>query len=210
MWIFFAIGSSFFAGITAILAKCGIRKTDSDVATAIRTIVVLLFSWLMVLITGAWSGITTINGKTLLFLVLSGLATGASWLCYFRALQMGDINKVVPIDKSSTILTILLALIFLHEGLTWGKVVSVILIGVGTMLMISKKDAEKVLNAFVETVQEAVKADDKVQLVGFGTFESRARSAREGKNPQTGEKIQIAACKVPVFKAGKAFKDLLK
>lgn len=143
MWIFFAIGSSFFAGITAILAKCGIRKTDSDVATAIRTIVVLLFSWLMVLITGAWSGITTINGKTLLFLVLSGLATGASWLCYFRALQMGDINKVVPIDKSSTILTILLALIFLHEGLTWGKVVSVILIGVGTMLMISKKDVEK-------------------------------------------------------------------
>lgn len=143
MWIFFAIGSSFFAGITAILAKCGIRKTDSDVATAIRTIVVLLFSWLMVLITGAWSGITTINGKTLLFLVLSGLATGASWLCYFRALQMGDINKVVPIDKSSTILTILLALIFLHEGLTWGKAVSVILIGVGTMLMISKKDVEK-------------------------------------------------------------------
>ena len=143
MWIFFAIGSSFFAGITAILAKCGIRKTDSDVATAIRTIVVLLFSWLMVLITGAWSGITTINGKTLLFLVLSGLATGASWLCYFRALQMGDINKVVPIDKSSTILTILLALIFLHEGLTWGKVVSVILIGVGTMLMISKRDTEK-------------------------------------------------------------------
>ena len=100
MWIFFAIGSSFFAGITAILAKCGIRKTDSDVATAIRTIVVLLFSWLMVLITGAWTGITDINGKTLLFLVLSGLATGASWLCYFRALQIGDINKVVPIDKN--------------------------------------------------------------------------------------------------------------
>lgn len=143
MWILYAIGSSFFAGITAILAKCGIRKTDSDVATAIRTIVVLLFSWLMVLITGAWTGITDINGKTLLFLVLSGLATGASWLCYFRALQIGDINKVVPIDKSSTILTILLALIFLHEGLTWGKVVSVILIGVGTMLMVSKKDAEK-------------------------------------------------------------------
>ena len=144
MWIFYAIGSSFFAGITAILAKCGIKKTDSDVATAIRTIVVLLFSWLMVMITGVGTGITQISSKTLLFLVLSGLATGASWLCYFRALQKGDINKVVPIDKSSTILTILLALVFLHEGLTWEKTVSVILIGVGTMLMISKKDSENV------------------------------------------------------------------
>ena len=145
MWMFYAIGSAFFAGITAILAKCGIRKTDSDVATAIRTIVVLLFSWLMVLITGTWTGITRIDGKTLLFLVLSGLATGASWLCYFHALQKGDINKVVPIDKSSTVLTILLALIFLHEGLTWGKSVSVILISAGTLLMISRKepDAER-------------------------------------------------------------------
>lgn len=140
MWMFYAIGSAFFAGITAILAKCGIRKTDSDVATAIRTIVVLLFSWLMVLITGTWTGITRIDGKTLLFLVLSGLATGASWLCYFHALQKGDINKVVPIDKSSTVLTILLALIFLHEGLTWGKAASIILIGAGTLLMLSPKE----------------------------------------------------------------------
>ena len=114
MCIFYAIGSSFFAGITAILAKCGIRKTDSDVATAIRTMVVLAFSWLMVFLTGTWAGITQISGKTLLFLVLSGLATGASWLCYFRALQLGDINKVVPIDKSRTVLTILFALIFLN------------------------------------------------------------------------------------------------
>ena len=121
MWILFAIGSSFFAGITAILAKCGIQKTDSDVATAVRTIVVLIFSWLMVPVTGTLSGIKDISGHTLLFLVLSGLATGASWLCYFHALQKGDINKVVPIDKSSTILTILLALIFLHEGLAWAK-----------------------------------------------------------------------------------------
>lgn len=145
MWMFYAIGSAFFAGITAILAKCGIRETDSDVATAIRTIVVLLFSWLMVLITGTWTGITGIDGKTLLFLVLSGLATGASWLCYFHALQQGDINKVVPIDKSSTVLTILLALIFLHEGLTWGKAVSILFIGAGTLLMVSKKksNAEK-------------------------------------------------------------------
>lgn len=139
MWIFYAIGSAFFAGITSILAKCGIRKTDSNVATAVRTIVVLLFSWLMVLITGTWTGITEIDGKTLLFLFLSGLATGASWLCYFHALQKGDINKVVPIDKSSTVLTILLALIFLHEGITWGKAISIVLIGVGTLLMISRK-----------------------------------------------------------------------
>ena len=139
MWILFAVGSSFFAGITAILAKCGIRKTDSDVATAIRTVVVLLFAWLMVLVTGAWTADTYISGKTLLFLVLSGLATGASWLCYFRALQKGDINKVVPIDKSSTVLTILLALIFLHEGITWVKGISIVMIGVGTMLMITKK-----------------------------------------------------------------------
>ena len=140
MWVFYAIGSSFFAGITAILAKCGIRKTDSDVATALRTVVVLAFSWLMVLITGTGAGITQISGKTLLFLVLSGVATGASWLCYFHALQKGDINKVVPIDKSNTILTIVLALIFLHEGLSFGKGVSVVLIGVGTMLMITKKE----------------------------------------------------------------------
>ncbi len=140
MWVLFAVGSSFFAGIMAILAKCGIRKTDSDVATAIRTVVVLLFSWLMVLVTGTWPGITQVDGKTLLFLALSGLSTGASWLCYFHALQKGDINKVVPIDKSSTILTILLALIFLHEGLTLMKGVCIVFIGVGTILMITRKE----------------------------------------------------------------------
>lgn len=140
MWLFYAIGSSFFAGVTAILAKCGIQKTDSDVATAIRTIVVFLFSWLMAGITGTWSGAAQIDTKTLVFLILSGLATGASWLCYFRALQNGDINKVVPIDKSSTVLTIVLAFIFLQEGLTWGKTVSVLFIGAGTLLMIVKKE----------------------------------------------------------------------
>lgn len=139
MWIFYAIGSSFFAGITAILAKCGIQKTNSNVATAIRTIVVLIFAWLMVLITGVGAGISNISGRTLLFLVLSGLATGASWLYYFHALQKGDVNKVVPIDKSSTILTILLALIFLQEGLSIGKGIAIVLIGVGTMLMITRK-----------------------------------------------------------------------
>ena len=113
MWILYAFGSALFAGLTAVLAKCGIRKTDSTVATAIRTIVVLIFSWLMVFIVGSQSQLSQIDGKTLLFLVLSGLATGASWLCYFHALQIGDINKVVPVDKSSTVLTILLAVIFL-------------------------------------------------------------------------------------------------
>lgn len=142
MWILYAIGSSFFAGITAILAKCGISKTDSNAATAIRTVVVVLFSWLMVLISGSLGGIRQIDGRTLLFLVLSGLATGASWLCYFRALQIGDINKVVPIDKSSTVLTILLAFFLLGEGISGVKIVSVILIGAGTLMMINKKDAE--------------------------------------------------------------------
>lgn len=140
MWMLYAVGSSFFAGITAILAKCGIKKTDSDVATAIRTIVVLVFSWLMVLITGSGKGIAQISGNTLLFLILSGLATGASWICYFHALQKGDVNKVVPIDKSSTVLTILLALIFLGEGISVGKIAAVVLIGGGTLLMIDRKD----------------------------------------------------------------------
>lgn len=139
MWMIYAIGSSFFAGVTAILAKCGIKKTDADVATAIRTVVVLLFSWIMVWITGTGTIITELSNKTLLFLILSGLATGASWLCYFHALQKGDINKVVPIDKSSTVLTILLALIFLGEGLSVKKAGAVLLIAIGTMLMIVKK-----------------------------------------------------------------------
>lgn len=139
MWILFAFGSALFAGLTAILAKCGIRRTDSTVATAIRTIVVLAFSWLMVFIVGSQDTIGDISGKTLLFLVLSGLATGGSWLCYFKALQLGDVNKVVPIDKSSTVLTILLAAIFLQEGVSLPKGIGVVLIAVGTFLMIEKK-----------------------------------------------------------------------
>ncbi|MDD5796034.1 MAG: EamA family transporter, partial [Oscillospiraceae bacterium] len=137
-----AFGSAFFAGVTSILAKCGIRKTDSTVATAIRTIVVLIFSWLMVFIAGSQNQLGSIDGKTLLFLILSGLATGGSWLCYFKALQIGDINKVVPIDKSSIILTIILAFIFLHENVSLTKAVGVVLIGAGTFLMIEKKDAD--------------------------------------------------------------------
>lgn len=139
MWILFAFGSALFAGLTSVLAKCGIKKTDSDAATAIRTIVVLIFSWLMVLIVGSAPTITGLSAKTWIFLILSGIATGASWLCYFRALQLGDVNKVVPIDKSSTILTIILALIFLGEPISWLKAAAVILIGIGTFMMIEKK-----------------------------------------------------------------------
>ena len=136
----YAFGSALFAGLTAILAKIGIRRTDSNVATAIRTVVVLVFSWLMVLIAGSADEMGAVDGRTWLFLALSGLATGASWLCYFRALQMGDINKIVPIDKSSTALTIVLALIFLGEGITWLKAASVVLILAGTLFMIQRKD----------------------------------------------------------------------
>lgn len=142
MWILYAAGSAFFAGITSILAKCGIRKTDSTVATSLRAMVILLFSWLIVWIVGSGSQIAAISGVTLLFLVLSGAATGASWLCYFRALQTGDINKVVPIDKLSTVLTILLALLFLGEGISLRKMVAVFLIAAGIFLMIEKKDVK--------------------------------------------------------------------
>lgn len=140
MWIVFAFASALFAGITSILAKCGIKKTNSTVATALRTIIVLIFSWIMVFVTGSQSQISSVNSRSWLFLILSGIATGASWLCYFRALQFGDINKVVPIDKSSVILTILLAFIFLHEEINFPKGVGIILIGVGTFLMIERKD----------------------------------------------------------------------
>ena len=142
MWIVFAFGSAFFAGVTSILAKCGIRKTDSNVATAIRTIVVLVFSWVMVFVVGSQNQVGSIESKTLVFLILSGLATGASWLCYFKALQLGNINKVVPIDKSSTILTILLAFLFLHEEISIPKAIGVVVIAIGTFLMIEKKDTD--------------------------------------------------------------------
>lgn len=140
MWMLFAVGSAFFAGLTSILAKCGIRNTDSNVATALRTIVVLIFSWAMVFIVGSQNTIWDLSLRTLVFLCLSGIATGASWLCYFRALQIGDINKVTPIDKSSVVLTMLLAFILLGEEISILKFVSMILIGGGTLLMIQKKE----------------------------------------------------------------------
>lgn len=142
MWIMFAFGSAAFAGLTSILAKCGIKKTDSTAATAIRTIAVLAFSWLMVFIVGSQSEITSISLKSWVFLILSGIATGASWLCYFKALSLGDINKVVPIDKSSTVLTIILALIFFGEEITPIKLAAIVLVAVGTFLMIQKRETK--------------------------------------------------------------------
>lgn len=139
MWLLYAVGSALFAGLTSILAKCGIRKTDSTVATVIRTIVVLIFAWIMVSVVGSQGTLLDIPAKSLVFLVLSGLATGASWLCYFYALQRGPIDKVVPIDKSSTVMTILLAALLLGERVTLTKGVGVVLIAVGTFLMIEKK-----------------------------------------------------------------------
>ena len=140
MWVLYAFGSAFFAGITSILAKCGIKKTDSNVATAIRTIVVLIFSWIMVFVVKAQGQVTAVSAKTWIFLMLSGVATGASWLCYFKALQLGDVNRVVPIDKSSTILTIILAFIFFKEEINVLRLVCVVLIAIGTYMMITKKE----------------------------------------------------------------------
>mgnify|MGYP000283837736 FL=1 len=143
MWILYAFGSALFAGATSILAKIGIEDVDSHVATALRTSVVLIFSWLMVFIVGSQSQLVDISIKSYIFLILSGMATGASWLCYFKALQLGDVNKVVPIDKSSTILTMVLAFIFLKEDITVPMVIGMIAIGLGTYLMIQKKEEEQ-------------------------------------------------------------------
>ena len=143
MWILYAFGSALFAGATSILAKIGIEEVDSHLATALRTIVVLVFSWLMVFIVGSQNQLTAISIKSYIFLILSGMATGASWLCYFKALQLGDVNKVVPIDKSSTILTMILAFVFLKEDITIPMISGMIAIGIGTYLMIQKKEEEQ-------------------------------------------------------------------
>ena len=164
MWLLFAVGSAFFAGVTSILAKCGIKKTDSTVATAVRTVVILIFSWLIVFIVGSQNQIKDIDGKSLIFLILSGAATGASWLCYFKALQLGNINKVVPIDKSSTILTIILALIFFQEGVSLPKAAAVVGIAAGIFLMIEKKD--------VSEKKEGTKAGWFIYACGSALFAS--------------------------------------
>lgn len=145
MWILMAVLSAFFAGVTSILAKCGIRHTDSDLATALRTIVVLIFSWIMVFVVGSFESIYNISSQSLLFLVLSGFATGASWICYFKALSLGDVNKVVPIDKSSTILTVLLAMICFGETSNFlFKIISTTILGIGIFLMVEKNQGENV------------------------------------------------------------------
>ena len=145
MWILMAVLSAFFAGVTSILAKCGIRHTDSDLATALRTIVVLIFSWIMVFVVGSFESIYNISSQSLLFLVLSGFATGASWICYFKALSVGDVNKVVPMDKSSTILTVLLAMICFGETSNFlFKIISTTILGIGIFLMVEKKQGENV------------------------------------------------------------------
>ncbi len=136
MWIVFALGSAVFAALTSILAKIGIDGVDSTLATAIRTCVVVLMSWGMVFVTNAQKGISEINTKSWVFLILSGLATGASWLCYYKALQMGDASKVVPIDKLSVVITLILAFVFLHENFTWKSAVGCLLIGAGTLIMV--------------------------------------------------------------------------
>ena len=140
MWVLFAFGSAGFAGVTAILAKVGLRRVDSDLATALRTGVVLIFAWIMAFLTAGIPDLTAIGWKTYLFLMLSGLSTGASWICYFKALQLGDVNKVAPIDKSSILLTMLLAFFLLGEGISWGKLGCMVFIGVGTYLMIERKE----------------------------------------------------------------------
>ncbi len=136
MWLIYAILSAVFAALTSILAKVGIEGVNSHLATAIRTVVVLLMAWGIVFITNAQNGINEISKRSWLFLILSGLATGASWLCYYRALQIGDASKVVPIDKLSVVLTIILAFIFLHEQFTWKSGVGAALITIGTLFMV--------------------------------------------------------------------------
>lgn len=143
-WLIAAILSAFFAGLTSIFAKCGIKKTDSDLATALRTVVVLIFSWIMVFVVGSQGTLADVKPTSFLFLTISGIATGASWICYFKALSMGDVNKVVPIDKSSTVLTVLLAIICFGETSNLAiKLIATAILGVGILLMIEKKQTEK-------------------------------------------------------------------
>lgn len=144
LWLVMAVMSAFFAGLTAILAKCGIRKTDSDAATALRTVIVLIFSWIMVFIVGSEDTISQISFGALFFLVLSGMATGASWMCYFKALSMGDVNKVIPIDKSSTVISVLLAIVLFHEtNHLFAKLIGTVLLAAGVFLMIEKRHLKR-------------------------------------------------------------------
>lgn len=202
MWLTAAVGSAFFAGLTAILAKCGINKTDSDVATALRTGVVLIFSWLMVLVSGSLGGIRHIGGRALTFLVLSGLATGASWICYFKALSIGDVNKVAPVDKSSTVLTVLLAVIIFGETENLAvKLTGTALLAVGIFLMIQRREAGETRSSawFVYAALSAVFAalTSILAKVGVTGVESNLATAI-----RTG--VVLAAAWAIVFVRGKA------
>lgn len=182
MWLLAAIGSALFAGLTSILAKCGIKKTDSDIATAIRTGVVLLFSWIMVFVVGSAGTISAISPESFLFLALSGLATGASWICYFKALSMGNVNKVVPIDKSSTILTVILAIIFFGETENlFIKLVCTAFLALGIFMMIEKKDysGENKKGWFIYAVLSAVfaAATSILAKIGIDGVESNLGTA---------------------------------
>ncbi|MDK2808399.1 MAG: bacterial/archaeal transporter family protein [Clostridiales bacterium] len=168
MWILFGFGSAFFAGITSILAKYGLEDVDSRVATALRTVIILLFSWLLVFVTGSAATLGEIGQRTWIFLILSGFATGGSWLCYFRALQIGDVNKVTPIDKSSTVLTMLLAMIFLQESVTIFKIFAMILIGLGTFLMIQRKEG-KLENQLDVREEKSMRRSYEWMIAAFGS-----------------------------------------
>lgn len=202
MWLIAACLSAVFAGLTAILAKCGIKNTDSDVATALRTVVVLLFSWVMVFVAGSAGTITSIELKSLIFLILSGLATGASWICYFKALSLGDINKVVPIDKSSTVLSVLLAVIIFTERDNLAvKLIGTAILAVGIFLMIEKKaEAQKQSGRgwFIYAVLSAVFAalTSILAKVGISGVESNLGTAI-----RTGVVLLMAWC--IVFAKGK-------
>ena len=204
MWGLFAVGSAFFAGITAVLAKCGIKKTDSDVATATRTIVVLIFSWLMVFLVGSGSEITRISAFTWLFLILSGLATGASWLCYFRALQLGDINRVVPIDKCSIVLTVLLAVVFFGEPLGMKKLVGLCTIAAGTLLMIQKKESAAQASGFSWLIYAVLSAVFASLTSIFGKVGITGVESNLGTALRTGV-VLVMAWLVVFFKGKQSF-----
>ncbi len=179
MWFTAAVLSAFFAGLTSVLAKCGIKKTDSDVATALRTIIVLLFSWLMTVLAGSVGTIKNIDAKSLTFLILSGLATGVSWLCYFKALSMGDVNKVVPIDKSSTVLTVLLAIVILGETKHLAaKLTGTAMLAAGIFLMLERRESK---GGEVGSKATGSKTAGKEEA-GSKAVQNNAAGSREARN----------------------------
>ena len=190
MWLLYAVGSALFAGLTSILAKCGIRKTDSTVATAIRTIIVLIFAWVMVFVQGKQGQVKAVPKNELGFICLSGLATGASWLCYFYALQRGPIDKVVPIDKSSTVMTILLAALLLGESVTLTRGIGVVLIAAGTFLMIEKKGGAHLESFNLFDIYEGAQIKAGFKSVAYSiVFRAKDRTLEENDVSSAMKKI---------------------